>query len=211
MKYDSIGFDLDGTLWNALDAITESWVKTSIKYNEAVPNKEQVASALGLNKIDLMNKLYPDMPYEKQMMFFDEAAELCNTILAEKGGILFDKLEETIEKLSKHFKLYIVSNCQDGYIEAFFKAHKLEKYFCDYEHPGKRCISKGENIKAVIKRNGFKSSIYIGDTQGDADAAKYAGIPFIFASFGFGKVNSPDYVISSYSELSEIVCKQKQG
>lgn len=205
MKYDSIGFDLDGTLWNALDAITESWVQTAIKYNVPTPTKEKVAGALGLNKVDLMNKLYPGMDYGKQMLFFDEAAELCNEILAENGGILFEHIEETLKKLSEDFKLYIVSNCQDGYIEAFFNAHNLGKYFCDYEHPDERCISKGENIKTVLKRNNLKSSIFVGDTQGDADAADLAGIPFIFASFGFGNVKSPDFRIDSYPEIFDIV------
>lgn len=205
MKYDSIGFDLDGTLWNALDVITESWIRTSIKYNVDIPTKDEVAGALGLNQIDLMNKLYPDMDADTQIEFFDEAASLCNEILAEKGGILFNNVEETLEELSKHFKMYIVSNCQDGYIEAFFKAHNLEKYFCDFEHPDERCISKGENIKTVLRRNNFKNSIYLGDTQGDADAAKHAGIPFIYASFGFGKVDSPDYTITSYPEILNIV------
>ncbi len=205
MKFDSIGFDLDGTLWNSLDAITESWVQTAIKFNAPVPTKDEVAGALGLNKVDLMNKLYPDMNFETQMLFFDEAAELCNDILAEKGGILFDNLEETLDELSKHFKLYIVSNCQDGYIEAFYKAHKLDKYFCDFEHPDERCISKGENIKNVMKRNGFKNSIFVGDTQGDANAAKFAGIPFVYVTFGFGSVESPDYTINSYPEILNIV------
>ena len=205
MNFDSIGFDLDGTLWNALDSITEAWVKTSIKFKVNIPTSAEVASALGLNKNDLMNKLYPDMDYDTQMRFFDEAAQLCNNLLSESGGQLFDGLEETLAELSKRFKLYIVSNCQDGYIEAFFKAHKLNQYFCDYEHPDERCLSKGENIKAVLDRNGFKNSIYVGDTQGDANAAKFAGIPFIYVTFGFGTVDNPDYTIDSYSEILKIL------
>ncbi len=205
MKYDSIGFDLDGTLWNALDGITEAWVQTSIKYNEHIPTSDEVAGALGLNKFDLMNKLYPDMEFDSQMRFFDEAGQLCNDILEQKGGKLFDKLEETLDTLSKDFKLYIVSNCQDGYIEAFFKAHKLDKYFCDTAHADARCLPKGENIKAVLERNGFKCSIYVGDTQGDANAARLAGIPFVFASFGFGEVDAPDYTIEKFEDILKIV------
>lgn len=205
MKFDSIGFDLDGTLWNALDAITEAWVNTAVKYGVKQPTSEDVAGVLGLNKTDLMNKLYPDMEYEIQMNFFDDAADACNEILSEKGGKLFDKLEETLDKLHKHFSLYIVSNCQDGYIETFLEHHKLGRYFCDYEHPDSRCRSKGENIKTVLERNGFKNSIYVGDTQGDANAAKFAGIPFIFASFGFGQVESPDYTINSFEDIINIV------
>ncbi len=205
MEFDSIGFDLDGTLWNALDTITQAWVETAIKHNVRVCTKDDMAGILGLNKIDVMNKLYPDMDFDTQMKFFDSAILLCIEILAKKGGKLFDKLEETLAALQKNYKLYIVSNCEDGYIEAFFEYHQLGKYFCDTEHLDARCLPKGENIKAVIKRNGFKNSIYVGDTQGDANAAKLAGIPFVFASFGFGKVENPDYTIDKFEDILNIV------
>lgn len=205
MKYDSIGFDLDGTLWDPNDAITEAWVETAKKYNLPQPSKEDMAGVLGLNKIDLMQKLYPELDAETHMKFFEDAIVVCDNILSEKGGILFDGLEETLAELKKHFKLYIVSNCQDGYIETFLRFHKLEEYFCDSEHPDARCLPKGENLKILLERNGFKNSIFVGDTQGDADAAKFAGVPFIFASFGFGKVDSPDYTVKSFPEILDIV------
>ncbi len=205
MKFDSIGFDLDGTLWNPLETITSAWVETANKYNMKAPTQEDMAGVLGLNKIDLMNKLYPDMDFEEQMKFFEDAIKICNATAAKSGGKLFDKLEETLEALSKNYKLYIVSNCQDGYIEAFFEYHKLEKYFCDCEHPDARCLSKGENIKSLLQRNGFKNSIYIGDTQGDANAARFAGIPFVFASYGFGNADAPDYIIDKFEDILKIV------
>ncbi len=205
MKYDSIGFDLDGTLWNAIDAITEAWVKTAKKYNLPQPSQEAMEGVLGLNKNDLMNKLYPELDYETQMKFFEGGVITCDEILSQRGGILFDGLEETLAELKKHFKLYIVSNCQDGYIETFLRFHKLEDYFCDTEHPDERCLSKGENLKMLLERNGFRNSIYIGDTQGDANAAKFAGVPFVYASYGFGKVDSPDYTIERFPEILNIV------
>lgn len=39
----------------------------------------------------------------------------------------------------------------------FFKAHKLDKYFTDYECPGRTGLSKGENNKLVIERNNLKN------------------------------------------------------
>lgn len=205
MKYDSIGFDLDGTLWNAIDAITEAWVNTAIKYNLPQPSKEKMASVLGLNKVDLMNKLYPELDFETQMNFFEDGVVTCNEILSFRGGILFDGLEETLAELKKHFKLYIVSNCQDGYIETFLRFHKLGDYFCDSEHPDSRCLPKGENLKKLLERNGFKNSIFVGDTQGDANAARFANIPFIYASYGFGSVDQPDYTIKTFPEILDIV------
>lgn len=205
MKYDSIGFDLDGTLWNATEAITLAWQKTAEIFNARIPDINDIKGILGLNKIDLMNKLYPDMEYDTQMQFFDKANEICDEVLALQGGQLFDGLEETLKTLQKDFRLYIVSNCQDGYIERFLDYHKLGKYFCDSEHPDARCLSKGENIKALLERNGFVKSIFVGDTQGDCDAARFAGIPFVFASYGFGKADSPDYTINAFPEIIDIV------
>ena len=205
MKYDSIGFDLDGTLWNATEAITLAWQKTAEIFNARIPDINNIKGILGLNKIDLMNKLYPDMEYETQMQFFDKANEICDEVLALQGGQLFDGLEKTLKTLQKDFRLYIVSNCQDGYIERFLDYHKLGKYFCDSEHPDARCLSKGENIKALLERNGFVKSIFVGDTQGDCDAARFAGIPFVFASYGFGKADTPDYTIKAFPEIIDIV------
>ena len=201
MKYDSIGFDLDGTLWNPLEAITEAWIITADKHNLPRITKEDMAGALGLNKIDLMNKLYPGLDSEAQMKFFEDGIVACDEILSQKGGMLFDGLEETLAELKKHFKLYIVSNCQDGYIETFLRFHKLEDYFCDSEHPDARCLPKGENLKILLERNGFKNSIFVGDTQGDYEATLEAGIPFIWASYGFGTPAGYDAKIEKIEDL----------
>lgn len=207
MKYDSIGFDLDGTLWNSIESVTEAWVETARKYNMPEPTVEDMTGVMGLNKINLMKKLYPELDFDTQMRFFEDSVVICDEIISKKGGKLFDGLVETLTELKKHFKLYIVSNCQDGYIETFLRFYNLEDFFCDTENPDERCLSKGENIKSVLQRNGFKNSIFVGDTQGDADAANFAGIPFIYASYGFGKVDSPDFTISSLSEIADIVTK----
>ncbi|MCQ2483743.1 MAG: HAD family hydrolase [Clostridia bacterium] len=205
MKYDSIGFDLDGTLWSSIPAVTQAWDIIASEYGVYKPNEEQMAGVMGLNEIQLMTKLYPDMPQDDKLVFFGKASKKCNELLAEHGGVLFDGMAETIEKLSKDFKLYIVSNCQPGYIETFLGYHKLEKYFCDFQWSGRECVPKSENIKSVINRNGFKNSIYVGDTQGDADAAYGAGVPFVFAEFGFGNVKKYDYSIEKFSDILKIV------
>ena len=43
--------------------------------------------------------------------------------------------------------------------------------------------------------------LYIGDTEGDNQYSKKAGIPFVFVEFGHGKAIDPQYSISSYDEL----------
>ncbi|MNC58677.1 Phosphoglycolate phosphatase [compost metagenome] len=124
--------------------------------------------------------------------------------LAEQGGRLFEQLEEVLKVLSAKYKLFIVSNCQAGYIEAFYKYHQLQKYFADFENPGRTGLSKGENIKLVMERNNLKNPVYVGDTEKDLKAARDAGIPFVFASYGFGEVSDYEYIIHSFEGLLEL-------
>ena len=46
--------------------------------------------------------------------------------------------------------------------------------------------------------------VYIGDTIGDFNACQKAGVPFIFAEYGFGQVDKPDYRITRPFDLTEI-------
>ena len=112
--------------------------------------------------------------------------------------------EKLLAKLGTGRRLFIVSNCQCGYIDAFLSSVGVADLFVDYEEWERTGLVKGENIRLVMNRNHVSKAVYIGDTQKDQDAAKLAGIPFIHAAYGFGKVQSPDAVIRSLSELPDI-------
>lgn len=206
---DSIGFDLDGTLWNSTDSITTAWRTVAVEFGVHLPDLEEMKSVMGLNRIDLMKKLFPDMDEKLSADFFDRATVECVKELSRHGGKLYDGVEETLRELSKHYKLYIVSNCQESYMNAFLSYHKLGKYFCDFAYEDPDTLSKGENIKKVIARNGLTASVYIGDTQGDCNAAKLAAVPFGFAAYGFGTVDRYDYKFSNFFEIGEILNSNK--
>lgn len=206
---DSIGFDLDGTLWDSTDSITKAWRTVAAEFGVHLPDLEEMKSVMGLNRIDLMKKLFPDMDEKASADFFDRATVECVRELRLHGGKLYDGVEETLRELSKHYKLYIVSNCQESYMNAFLSYHKLGKYFCDFAYEDPDTLSKGENIKKVIARNGLTSSVYIGDTQGDCNAAKLAAVPFGFAAYGFGTVDRYDYIFSSFFDIGEILNSNK--
>jgi phosphoglycolate phosphatase len=77
----------------------------------------------------------------------------------------------------------------------------LEKYFLDFEYPGRSGKLKADNIRMVVERNGLESPMYVGDTLGDAKASKEAGVPFIFARYGFGEVEDYVAAIDSLNDL----------
>ena len=79
--------------------------------------------------------------------------------------------------------------------------------FVDSECFGKTQKSKAENIAAICQRNDLKDAVYIGDTEGDRLAAMKAGVGFIHASYGFGRVSESVNVKSadSFSKVVEIL------
>ena len=125
--------------------------------------------------------------------------------LKEVPGVLFPKVRETLVELSKRYPLYIVSNCQVGYIETFLETMNMKEIFLDFEDYGRTGLPKGENIKILMKRAKLDEAIYVGDTQGDYDATLVAGIPFIFAEYGFGQVENANQRIQSFEQLLGIL------
>ena len=209
MKYDSVIFDLDGTLWDAVDGVIETW-KIILKKHPEIERDEitrkDLEVGMGLLAADIGKGLFPKETSEVQLKLMKECSvEECR-YLAENGGKIYDNLEDTLKVLKdKGIKLFIVSNCQDGYIEAFLKAHNMESYFIDSECPGRTGKNKSENIKLIVERNNLKKPVYVGDTITDANSAKEAGVPFIFASYGFGDVKDYEYSIGNFKELVDII------
>lgn len=207
MKIDSILFDLDGTLWDSTGSVIDSWNETISNYNE-VKNKltvDDMKSVMGLVIQDIALKFFPYLEEENRLKIIKHCCKNECKYLEKNGATLYDKLEETLKELAKKYKLFIVSNCQCGYLESFFEAHRLNKYFIDYENSGRTGLTKGENIKLIIERNSLINQVYVGDTEGDLKAARVASIPFIYARYGFGEVKEYDYVIDSFDELLKLV------
>ena len=206
-KYDSIIFDLDGTLWNSSKPICEAWNIILDRHKEIVREPitiEELGQCMGLPMYDIAAKLFPDEKEEVRNALMDELCEFENGYLEKMGGVLFPGLEATLKELKTKYPLYIVSNCQDGYIEAFLQYSKLGEYFKDFTCPAYTGRLKGENIRIIMERNGLSEAVYVGDTQGDANSCKEAEIPMIYAAYGFGKVEKADASIQSFDELLDM-------
>ncbi|WP_102260977.1 HAD family hydrolase [Mesobacillus jeotgali] len=200
---DSIIFDLDGTIWDPIDTVLSAWnsvIRKSNLINSELTRKD-FEGTMGLQMNDISRKLFPDLANTGREKLINDCCEIEQSIIAINGGVLFPNVEYVLKELSQKYKLYIVSNCQDGYIEAFYKSHRLDKYFIDFENPGRTGLSKGENINLVIERNSLSKPVYVGDTQGDLEAARFAKIPFIYAEYGFGQVSQYDMKIKNFEEL----------
>lgn len=203
---DCIILDIDGTLWDATPVVAEAWSealkdRTDIAWR---PTADNLRKLCGKPMWTIAAATFPELSPEDQMKLMDECCEFEEEALKKKPGEIFHGVVETIRELAKKYKVCIVSNCQAGYIELTMRSLGIEDCITDFECPGYSGLPKGENCRLVMERNGFTSAVYVGDTQGDADAAAFAGIPFVFCEYGFGEVENYDYSIKKFPELLEL-------
>lgn len=204
---DGIIFDLDGTLWDSCETVANAW-QTAINKVDFVQKQitaEEIRSLAGLPYDVIYGKLLPTLDEEQIRELRSHCGKEELNQLRENGGRLYPRLEETLQYLKeKNYRLFIVSNCQSGYIEAFLEYHGLQKYFDDSECFGSRERPKAENIREIIRRNKLSSAVYVGDTQGDLDAANKSEVPFIYARYGFGQLEPQKYSIDKLPDLKEM-------
>lgn len=196
---------MDGTLWNATRALAPAWTKTLNRHgiNKTLTQKD-LEGVMGKTVEEIAEIFMPCLEEDVRIKIAYEACDAEIPSLKELGGVLYPDVENTLMTLSKRYKLFIVSNCEDEYIKTFYSLHGLKKYITDEEYIGRTGKEKSENIRLVIERNSLKSPIYVGDTQGDLNASKKNSIPFIFASYGLGEACGYDAKIEKFSDLLEI-------
>ncbi len=203
-------FDLDGTLWDSATNVAKAWNIIFSREDPSLPKltRDDIHGVMGLTMEEIKNRLHPSFPAERRDPVFNECCLYEVEYLREHGGDPYPGLRPVLESLkAQGYALGIVSNCQCGYIDAFLSSVGVRDLFCDYEEWERTGLVKGENIRLVMKRNGFEKAIYIGDTVKDQEAARLAGVPFIHAAYGFGRVSCPDAVIHSLAELPDAVSR----
>jgi len=215
LNTDGILFDLDGTLWDATQAIANGWKIVLAEHPDVIPSEPIdlacIRYYMGLTNEELGAILFPELSSEDQMKMMRASCALENQVLSENGGILYPGVLDTLSYLSAKVPLFIVSNCQCGYIECFLTANGGAPYITDHICSDATKLEKAENIRLLVSRYGLKSPVMVGDTTSDSIAAEKAGIPFIYARYGFGeqfgrgRVKQYKYAIDKIDELKAIV------
>ena len=210
MKIDSIILDVDGTIWNTTGIVALAWNKVidenfpQVTHVTADILKGQFGKTMDVIADNLFGVLSAD---EKKMLMEKCCIGEQKALLSNTENITYKGVIDTLQKISKKVPLFIVSNCQKGYIELVVEKNGITNLISDFECFGNTGLSKDENIKLIVKRNGLNNPVYVGDTQGDYDACKKAGVPFVWASYGFGCPDDDGYFakLEEFSQLEELL------
>ena len=209
-------FDVDGTLWDSARQVTAAWQEVLDRHPETKDVKitvDDMYRYMGHTMYEISCMMLPGISEELRALIMQDCMENEDLYLRAHSGDFYPGCMETIERLHEEgYRVYIVSNCQDGYIETLIEDAgwilgpvEVEGDVQDFECYGRTGKKKGSNIRLLMERNGLpkESCVYVGDTAMDEAGAAQAGIRFIYASYGFGTVANPKAVIHEISELPE--------
>src|SRR5205823_13722772 len=115
---------------------------------------------------DCIRQIFVGLPEAHILTLIAETQVEDNRAVAELGGILYPHVADGLQRLGARYPLFIVSNCQAGYIETFFDWSGLGGHFRDVECWGNTGLTKAGNLAALIERNQLSYPVLIGDTLG---------------------------------------------
>ncbi|MDE6137367.1 MAG: HAD family hydrolase [Muribaculaceae bacterium] len=202
MTYDAFIFDMDGTLWDAVDGYCEVWNATIDAFGIACRriDRDLLFTQMGQPLDVIMDALIPG-DYDRGA-FMARMRELEAEIVPRRGGVLYPCVREVIEELRRRgAHISLVSNCGASGLRNFFAFTGLGDLFDDSGAHGVNGLSKAENIALMVERHGLKHPVYVGDTQLDIDSAHSAGVPAAWCAYGFGTAVGAEHRIESFDQL----------
>ena len=204
MRYESLIFDIDGTLWDSRALVAEGYNIQLEKegLSHLAVNAELFRPLFGKVMTEIADTIFPSIPAPERYALMERCMDTENKYLqANPCRIGYPGVRETMEKLAKSHRLFIVSNSQKGYPELCIEKLGLSDLIQGHLCFGDTGTSKGKTIRALMRKYDITDCAYIGDTQGDYEATLEAGVPFIWAAYGFGTPDRFDYKIDSFAEL----------
>jgi phosphoglycolate phosphatase len=207
MSYDAVIFDVDGTLWDAREPVAVGWNRAleQLYGQPGTLTGPELGQHFGIPTEEIIRIVLPRLPETEIPRYAKACFALSNQCCMETPGRFYPGVLETLPKLAKKLPLYIVSNCQQGYIECVIHGGKLEGLISGYLCWGDTLAPKAETIRQLMARHGLKHPVYVGDTQGDVEASLGAGIDVISVTYGLGQATTPQKTIDRFSQLLELL------
>ena len=190
-EIEDVIFDLDGTLWDSCAGVAQAWTKVAGMLGYSIKFlTDDIKNFMGLSGSEIKKILKRDFKITDEKFFQECVKEEVNTLCKENTQ-LYKNVEETLSILKQNNKrLFIVSNCQEGYIEKFLQIYNLKKYFNDFLCSGNVFKNKTCALSFLKDKYQIEKFIYVGDLEKDFDACFNNGGDFVFAAYGFGKDNN---------------------
>lgn len=214
MKYDTIIFDLDGTLLNTLDDLKDSLNVALISHGYEPRTLEEVRRFVGNGVGKLVQRALPVHSTKEEIeQCLASFTEHYNKNMQNKTRPYNGIMELLLDLDRYNFRIAIVSNKFDSAVKELAK-----EYFGDFINIA---IGESDTVKrkpapdsvfAAINELGsdINKTVFVGDSETDVQTAKNAGIPCIGVTWGFRtrevlRNEGADYLIDTPKELLTLI------
>ena len=215
MSYQTILFDLDGTLTDPGLGITNSVMYALRRFGIDVPPRERLYPFIG-PPLDESFMRYFNMSQEQAL----QAIEIYREYFSTKGLLenqVYDGIDELLRSLKSNGKRLLVATSKPEVFSVRILEHfGIAKYFDVISgallHPPKG-YGKADVIRDALKRacvTDLNNVVMVGDRKHDIIGAHAVGLPAIGVLYGYGSSEEhencgADYIVKNVSELRELL------
>lgn len=211
--FDNILFDLDGTLTDPFDGITDSVVYALDKFGIAVNDRKELAAFIGPPLFESFSRFYglSDDDAVRAVAFYRE-------YYADKGiyeNVVYDGVVPLLCELKTRGKrLFVATSKPEAFSVRIIEHYGLAQYF-DFIAGAtfdKTRIEKADVIKYALEsmRLDPSVSLMVGDRKHDVIGAKRHGLKSVGVLYGYGdraelEKAGADYIVRTPSEILSII------
>lgn len=199
-------FDMDGTLWDAVDSYCQIWNTTSsaLGVDRPAVQYHELVALMGKPLAEIYDSLIGELCADKDK-YLSLLAQNEDEMMPRLGGRLYHGVEDTLKELhNRGIRLFMLSNCSGKGLDNFLDFTGLRPLFEDTVTFGQTGVDKDVNLLRLKERYNLKRPVYIGDIERDCASTHAASMEFVWASYGFGKASNPEFTINSPSDLLTI-------
>ena len=207
MKVESLIFDIDGTLWDSRALVAEGFNEQLVQEGreDLCVTVEVLTRMFGRVMTEIADHIFAAVPVSQRYALMDRCSESEERFLHRNPcQVGYPEVRQTLELLAKNHRVFIVSNSQTGYPELCIEKLGLGDFISGTLCFGDTGTEKGKTILTLMDKHNITSCAYIGDTQGDYEATRVAGIPFVWASYGFGTPEGYEAKADTFRQLLSI-------
>ena len=216
-RYNTIFFDLDGTLTDSSPGILNSVKYALTEMGREIPDEKVLGEFLGPPLTDSFTQ-FCGMTDEEA----NEAADLYRSVYKDKcvtENSLYDGIYQTLESLQMQGKTLAVATTKPIYLaEKIVSHYGIRKFFtavCGASPDGSGG-DKAEVIKMALKVCGetdLSQALMIGDRFYDIEGARTVRIDSVGVLYGYGsrpelEKAGATYIVSSAAEIAELILGQ---
>jgi phosphoglycolate phosphatase len=214
MRFNTILFDLDGTLVNTLDDITDSVNAVMNSEAYALQTIEDIQSYIGEGYRVLMERVLP-------VETVDEEIDRCTGLFQDRYSANmiiktqpYPEIRQLLEELKEMgIKIGVVSNKMDDATKdicRFFFGSSIDVAVGD--NPERHKKPAPDNVFEAMKQLGssIEKTLYVGDSDVDVQTAKNAGVFFVGVTWGYRSKEAliregAQYTIDTPNELVSLL------